>query len=42
MERDNVNEQTQPFQIPGEGADDIGRETPETEEGEPQSEPAEK
>lgn len=41
-QREDVGESTQPFQVPEEGLDDVGRETPETEEGEPQSEPAEK
>lgn len=33
-------EETQP--IPAEGLDDVGRDTPTTEDGDPQSEPAEK
>lgn len=47
-ERDNVTEETQPFQlpdeeaVPGEGADDVGRDTPTTDDGDAQSEPADK
>lgn len=40
METPNPDD-TQPI-APGEGLDDVGRDTPETDQGEPQSEPAEK